>query len=319
MITIPISHHSILVVAPFPPFHFHRSVATIPDHLSLLSSLQFFDSVSIHHAVIVTPFPLFHVHHSVSVILFSLFPCAQSSFYLPLIVAIHSVVVITPFPPLFHFSQIEPFHRVFRRPLSLLRADPTPLVAPTVLNRASDGGRRQSTAPLPSAKDATQDNTIGNPSAGGGGGGGGGWTKRGLTFAGSGGLGIALGGGEGGGTTSGVKKGMAKLKKGLRKASARGGGKGGGGGAAAVAMSGVGVDDSGPQTVRQNSVRLHRDALTSVFVIFLCVLFLSVLCGEQQLRLWHVDRGEVLIRAIRYLVTALFVVSDCEVPMCYMC
>ncbi|CAN0391465.1 unnamed protein product, partial [Ectocarpus fasciculatus] len=61
-------------------------------------------------------------------------------------------------------AEIEPFHRVFRRPLSLLRADPTPLVAPTVLNRASDGGRRQSAAPLPAAKDATHDNNSGNPS-----------------------------------------------------------------------------------------------------------------------------------------------------------
>ncbi|CAN0069507.1 unnamed protein product, partial [Ectocarpus sp. 4 AP-2014] len=161
-------------------------------------------------------------------------------------------------------AEIEPFHRVFRRPLSLLRADPTPLVAPTVLNRASDGGRRQSAAPLPSAKEATHD--TGNPSAGGGGGGGGGWAKRGLTFAGSGGLGIALGGGDGGGATSGVKKGMAKLKKGLRKASTRGGSKGGGGGAAAVAMSGVGVDDSGPQTILRVTI-LEAEGLRNVAVL----------------------------------------------------
>lgn len=88
---------------------------------------------------------------------------------------------------------------------------------------------------------------------GGGGGGSGGWTKRGLSFAGSGGLGIALGAGGGGGAGSGgVKKGVAKLKKGLRKASPfgarpKGSGKGDG---AAVVMSGVGVDNAGPRTVR---------------------------------------------------------------------
>ena len=88
---------------------------------------------------------------------------------------------------------------------------------------------------------------------GGGGGGGGGWAKRGLSFAGRGGLGIALGAGGGGGAGSGgVKKGVAKFKKGLRKASpfgarSKGSGKGDG---AAVVMSEVGVDNAGPQTVR---------------------------------------------------------------------
>lgn len=158
------------------------------------------------------------------------------------------------------FTQIEPFHRVFRRPLSLLRTDPTPLVAATVLNRASDGVRRQSAASLPTAKNAANDKTGSSNNSGadtGAAGGAAGWAKRGLAFAGSGGLGIALGGdGAGGGSSGmGVKKGMAKFKKGLRKASARAAGGAGAassnkGDGAAVAMSGVGVSDSGPQTVR---------------------------------------------------------------------
>ncbi|CAM9346290.1 unnamed protein product, partial [Scytosiphon promiscuus] len=175
-------------------------------------------------------------------------------------------------------AEIEPFHRVFRRPLSLLRADPIPLVAPTVLNRASDGqGRRNSKAtPLPAAKNATSHDKGGSPSkdAGeSGGGGGGGWAKRGLAFAGSGGLGIAaLGGGEGGGggAGAGVKKGMAKIKKGLRKASARGGAGAGGppkGDGAAVAMSGVGESGAGgPQTVLRVTI-LEAEGLRNVAVL----------------------------------------------------
>lgn len=152
---------------------------------------------------------------------------------------------------------------MFRRPLSLLRADPTPLVAPTVLNRASDGMRRhQSAASLPAAKNAANEKG-GNPQTGGdagvgGGEGAAGWAKRGLAFAGSGGLGIALGGKAAGSSTGsgmGVKKGMAKFKKGLRKASVRAGAGGkeesSKGDGTAVAMSGVVVGDTGPQTVSE--------------------------------------------------------------------
>lgn len=158
-----------------------------------------------------------------------------------------------------HTAQIEPFHRVFRRPLSALRADPIPFVAATVLSRASDG-RRQSVAPKPASIKSSGggEAKLTVPSGGGGRGGGGGgaggtWAKRGLSFAGSGGLGIALGAGGGGGMGSGgVKKGVAKFKKGLRKASqfgtrSKGVVKGDG---AAVVMSGAGVDGDGPQTVR---------------------------------------------------------------------
>ena len=146
---------------------------------------------------------------------------------------------------------------MFRRPLSALRADRNPLVAPTVLARASDG-RREPSASL----------GIGKSSVGEGGGG---MAKRGLNMTGSGSLGLVFGGPEGGGGSRGggsrVKKGMragmAKLKKGLRTTS---------GGTAALRGDGAATvvevgDVAGPQTVR-------RVVVTSSSCVGACVLLL---------------------------------------------
>lgn len=138
-------------------------------------------------------------------------------------------------------AQVEPFHRVFRRPLSALRADPNPLVAPTVLARASDD-RRVSSTPMPAVKSANREVDGGAGTVTGG-------AKRGLDLGGAagsgGGMGLPFGGVED--VRKGMRGGLAKLKKGWRSVS--GGGTSKGDGTASVV--GIGETVEGPQTVSE--------------------------------------------------------------------
>lgn len=160
---------------------------------------------------------------------------------------------------------------MFRRPLSALRADPTPLVAPTVLWRASDAHRR-STPVLSEVTTNTEGiagevpgSTAGGAASTPGGGvmGGLGWAKRGFGLVGGPSFGTTAshreaGDGErasvGGGSSikRGVRDVMSKFKRGRRF----GGGWSGEVVAAAAAeaseavvMAGVGVTESGFITV----------------------------------------------------------------------
>lgn len=185
-------------------------------------------------------------------------------------------------------AQIEPFHRVFRRPLSALRGDKYPFVAPTVFARASDGQRPPHKALQPLKPTASSSDGGGTAASGGtkGGGAGGGWTKRGLAFAGSGGLGIA--GGADLAVKKGVRAGMAKFRKGRGKSSVSGANTAKRGGAAAEVMSGVGVDSSGPQTVREEyGVVLSR--VSCYYCDFSCV---RVWCIVLVWRGWAGLAGE---------------------------
>ncbi|CAM9574522.1 unnamed protein product [Sphacelaria rigidula] len=167
-------------------------------------------------------------------------------------------------------AEVEPFHRVFRRPLSALRADPNPLVAPTVLARASDSRHpRQSELPrqapgLAATSGLSADNTSGVGSGKEGGAVAGlGWSKRGFTFAG--------GGGGGGVSKKGVRDVMAKFKKG-RKLDNNGASDGGGDTASGMAASvvvmtgGGGPTNNEPQTVLRVTI-LEAEGLRNVAVL----------------------------------------------------